>query len=49
MDIDLANGLSVPSLAVEALESLEKVWPGATLPQARPAIVAAVLSSLEED
>lgn len=44
--IDLADGRSVPTAAVAALDELERSWPGATLPQARPAIVAAVMAAL---
>lgn len=46
--IELADGVTrVPSAAVAALDELEKVWPGATFSGARPAIVAAVMSALE--
>lgn len=45
--IYLANGTSVPAKAVAALGELERIWPGATLQQARPAIVAAVMTALE--
>jgi hypothetical protein len=45
--IPLVDGRQVPAAAVAALAELERVWPGATpLPQARPAIVAAVLTAL---
>lgn len=44
--IDLADGRSVPTAAVAELDELERAWPGATLPQARPAIVAAVMAAL---
>lgn len=44
--IHLADGRSVPASAVAALDELEHRWPGATLPQARPAIVAAVMAAL---
>lgn len=44
--IFLANGTRVPAAAVTALDELDQVWPGSTLPQARPAIVAAVLAVL---
>lgn len=43
--IHLANGTSVPKACVDALEELENIWPGASLPQARAAIVAAVLEA----
>lgn len=46
--IDLADGRSVPASAVAALDELERRWPGATLPQARPAIVAAVRAALDD-
>lgn len=46
--IDLANGQSVPASAVAALDELERRWPGATLQQARPAIVAAVIAALDQ-
>ncbi len=42
----LADGREVPLSAVEALAELDDRWPGATLPQARPAIVAAVLAAV---
>lgn len=42
--ICLADGREVPASAVEALNQLEKKWPGATLEQARPAITAALLA-----
>lgn len=45
---NLADGTPVPDDAVAALDELEKTWPGATLPQARPAIVAAVTNVLKE-
>ena len=44
----LADGRSVPIAAVIALYELEKTWPGATLRQARPAIVAVVMNALGE-
>ena len=44
--IELADGTKVPARAVAALHELEDRWPGATLPQARPAIVAAVIKAL---
>ena len=43
--MDLADGTYVPDECVEALEELEKRWPGATLKQARGAIVATVLKA----
>lgn len=46
--IELADGVTrVPPAAVAALDELEKAWPGATFSGARPAIVAAVMSALE--
>jgi hypothetical protein len=45
--VALADGRSVPLAAVKALEELERRWPGSTLPQARPAIVAAVIAALD--
>jgi hypothetical protein len=39
----LANGARVPKSCVDALDHLDKVWPGATFSHARPAIVLAVL------
>jgi hypothetical protein len=45
--IELADGRTVPAAAVGALDELERAWPGATLPQARPAIVAAVLAAVQ--
>lgn len=41
----LADGTEIPDEFVEALNELDKRWPGATLPQARGAIVSAVLSA----
>ena len=46
--ISLANGTEVPKVAVDALAAVDVRWPGATLPQARPAIVAAILAALSE-
>lgn len=48
-DIVLADGRKVPEKAVKALDKLEEKWPGATLQQARPAIAAAVLKTIEAD
>lgn len=47
--IHLADGREVPTSAVEALNALDKLWPGATLEQARPAIVAAVLAAVRSE
>ena len=41
--IVLANGARVPKSCVDALDDLDKLWPGATFSHARPAIVLAVL------
>lgn len=41
----LANGEEIPDACVQALEDLERRWPGATLPQARGAIVSVVLKA----
>jgi hypothetical protein len=43
--IHLAGGDSVPKNLVDALDELENEWPGATLRQARPAIVLAILKA----
>jgi hypothetical protein len=43
--LELAGGGSVPSYLVEALHTLETRWPGASAPQARPAIVSAILEA----
>ncbi|WP_156161665.1 hypothetical protein [Nocardia vulneris] len=44
--LTLADGREVPAAAVRALDDLERKWPGASLAQARPAIVAAVLAAV---
>lgn len=44
--VRLMNGRDVPKACVDALDEFEKVWPGATFPYARPAIVAAVLDAI---
>ena len=44
----LADGTSVPDECVKALEELETRWPGATLRQARGAVVKAVLAAYAE-
>jgi hypothetical protein len=41
----LASGKVVPDICVTALEELELIWPGASLRQARGAIVNAVLTA----
>ncbi len=46
--IALANGREVPRVAVNALADFEQIWPGATLPLARAAVVAAILDALRE-
>lgn len=43
--MDLANGKTVPDECVKALDELDKIWPGASFPRARGAIVSAVLES----
>jgi hypothetical protein len=45
--IDLADGRSVPAKAVAALDALEREWPGATLPEARPVVAATVIEAVE--
>lgn len=45
-DIELADGRTVPRKGVDALAILDAKWPGASLPSARPAIVAAVMEVL---
>lgn len=47
--IHLADGREVPRSAVEALDDLEGMWPGSSIPQARPAIVATVMEALEKN
>lgn len=47
--IELANGKDIPAACVKALEEFDKAWPGATLPQARGGIVAAVLTAFEKE
>lgn len=44
--VELADGRTVPAGAVHALDELDARWPGATLPQARPAVAAAVIDSI---
>jgi hypothetical protein len=46
--MNLADGRTVPDECVHALDELELRWPGATMKQARGAIVAAVLEALAE-
>lgn len=43
--VNLANGTKVPKACVDALDEFERVWPGATFPTARAAIVAEVLKA----
>lgn len=43
--IQLAGGEEVPVYLVEALDELAREWPGSTLSQARPAIVAKILKA----
>ena len=45
-DVELADGRRVPRKAIKALHELDKEWPGATWPPARPAIVATVMEAL---
>jgi hypothetical protein len=45
-DVELADGRKVPRKAVDALAILDAKWPGASLPSARPAIVATVMEAL---
>lgn len=47
-NLQLAGGETVPRYLVKALEDLEKVWPGASLRQARPAVVAAILKAQKQ-
>lgn len=47
-DVALADGRTVPRAAIRALYELDKKWPGATWPLARPAIVAAVMEALDQ-
>lgn len=44
-DVRLADGRVVPGTAIDALASLDRRWPGATLPMARGAVAAAVLEA----
>lgn len=45
----LAGGGTVPKVAVNALDELDKKWPGASFPMARAAIVWAVLDAVTND
>lgn len=42
----MADGSWIPTVAIDALNELEERWPGATLEQARPAIVSAIIKKL---
>lgn len=44
----LSDGSYVPTDCVEALNFLDTIWPGATLPMARAAIVQVVLEAFEK-
>lgn len=44
----MADGSYIPTIAIDALDELEERWPGATLEQARPAIVSAIIRKLSE-
>lgn len=46
--LHMANGDEIPLRLVQALNDLEKEWPGATLVNARPAIVGAILKAQSE-
>lgn len=46
--VRLANGAWVPVMCIEALQGLNRRWPGAALPQAHGAISAAVILAYEE-
>jgi hypothetical protein len=44
--IELASGASVPKACVDALDNFDaEIWPGATFPTARAAIVNVVLNA----
>lgn len=47
--VELSDGRTVPKSAVDALHAFDAKWPGATLPQARVGIVAAILEALHVD
>lgn len=42
----LANGKDVPKKAVDAMDELELIWPGASFVNARPALAWVVLNSV---
>ena len=46
--IALADGRVVEADLVAALDRYDAVWPGATLPQARPAVVHAIIAAYEK-
>jgi hypothetical protein len=45
--VQLADGDEVPAYLVDVLDELDRRWPGATLPGARPAIVKEILRALD--
>lgn len=45
--VELSDGRTVPSCAVDALHIFDATWPGASWPAARAGIVAAVLDALK--
>lgn len=47
-DVEMVDGRKVPRAAIKALHELDKAWPGATWPMARPAIVATVMEALDQ-
>lgn len=47
--LELADGRTVPRAAVDALDELDRSWPGATFPRARGAIAWTVLDAVREE
>lgn len=47
--LELADGRTVPRAAVDALDELDRSWPGATFPGARGAIAWTVLDAVREE
>lgn len=47
--IELADGRTVPRAAVDALDELDRTWPGATFPGARGAVAWTVLDAVREE
>jgi hypothetical protein len=45
----MTDGSEIPDKCVKALDMLEREWPGSSLPQARPAIVARVLKAFKPE